>query len=179
MAPPPSVSVSLELSTYSFSQGEEVDLSIIATSHASSPITIFTWPTIFNASLALKRKNFECLDLDTNTPLRLEITKGGKRAGFSFKRGSADEEYCYTLMPEEPIKFTSPFKIINYRGIIPGHRYRFGVHQGEKLEWWAAATKDEVFEASGEPGGRTMYDEEPIELTGINDIEFEIKPAEA
>jgi hypothetical protein len=175
---PPSVSVSLELSSYSFSQGEEVELSITATSHASTPITVFTWPTIFNAPLALKRKNFECLDLDTNTPLKLEITKGGKRSGFVFRHGSADAEYCYTLMPEEPVKFTSPFKIIDYRGITPGHRYRFGVCQGEKIEWWAAGTKDEVLKAPGEPEASAMYDEEPIVLHDVNDIEFEIRPTE-
>jgi len=175
---PPLVSVSLELDSYSFSQGEEVELSITATSHASTPITVFTWPTIFNPSLALRRKNFECLDLDTNTPLNLEKTKGGKRSGFVLRHGSADAEYCYTLMPEEPINFTAPFMIINYRGIVPGHRYRFGVCQGEKIEWWAAGTKDEVLKAPGEPEASAMYDKEPVVLHDVNDLEFEIKPTE-
>jgi hypothetical protein len=175
MAPPPSVSISLAIDKPSFSPGEEVEPSITVTSHASAPITIFTWPTIFNTRLALKRENFECIDLDTETPLNLEITKGGKRGGFTSRRGSNDEKYFYTLMPEEPLKFASPFKIANRAGVIPGHRYRFGVRCGEKLEWWTTGTKEEVLTPPGEPADLAENDDGPIELKGIDDIEFVIK----
>jgi hypothetical protein len=172
---PPVLSVSLALSSSNISAEEEVELSVTVISHASAPITIFTWPTIFNIHLVLKRKNFECIDLDTNTPLDLEITKGGKRGGFTSRRGSSDEKYFYTLLPEKPLKFTSPFKIANRRGLIPGHRYRFGVRRGEKLEWWAAGTKEEVLTLPGEPAGLAKNEDRPIELNNVEDIEFVIK----
>ncbi|GAB7327760.1 hypothetical protein MBLNU13_g11571t1 [Cladosporium sp. NU13] len=75
---PPALSVGLALSSSNFPPSEEVELPVTVISHASAPITIFTWPTILNTRLALRRKNFECIDLDTNTPLNLEITKGEK-----------------------------------------------------------------------------------------------------
>ena len=172
---PPALSVSLALSCSNFSADEEVELSITVTSHASTPITIFTWPTILNTHLALKRKNFECIDLDTNTPLNLEITKGGKRGGFTSRRGSTDEKYFYTLMPEEPLKFASPSNVVNRSGVIPGHRYRFGVGHGEKLEYWTAGTKEEVLTPPGEPAGLAKNSDGPIESNDIDDIEFVVK----
>lgn len=175
---PPVLSVSLALSSSNFSADEEVELSITVISHASAPITIFTWPSILNTRLALKRKNFECIDLDTNAPLNLEITKGGKRGGFTSRSGSSDEKYFYTLMPEEPLKFASPFKIANRAGVIPGHRYRFGVRHGAKLEYWTAGTKDEVLTPPGEPAGLAKNSDGPIELNDVDDIEFVIKAAD-
>lgn len=172
---PPILIVSLALSPSNFSPGEEVELSITVISHASGPITIFTWPTILNIRLALRRKNFECLDLDTKIPLNLEITKGGKRGGFTSRSGSSDEKYFYTLMPEEPLRFTSPFKIANRGEIVPGHRYRFGVRRGEKLEWWTAGTKEEVLTPPGEPAGLAKNEDGPIELNDVDDIEFVVK----
>jgi hypothetical protein len=171
---PPVLSVSLALSSSNFSADEEVELSITVISHASAPVTIFTWPTIFNTRLALKRKNFECIDLDTNTPLNLEITKGGKRGGFTSRRGGTDEKYFFTLLPEEPHEFASPFKIANRAGVIPGHGYRFGVRHGEKLEYWTAGTKEEVLTPPGEPAGLAKNSDGPIELNDIDDIEFTI-----
>jgi hypothetical protein len=173
---PPVLSVSLALSSSKFTADEEVELSITVMSHASIPITIFTWPTIFNTRLALKRKNFECIDLDTDTPFNLEITKGGKRGGFTSRRGSSDEKYFYTLIPEEPLKFTSPFKIANRSGIIPGHHYRFGVSRGEQLEFWTVGTKEEVLTPPGEPAGLEKNDDGPIELNNANHVEFMINP---
>lgn len=172
---PPVLSVSLTLSSSNFSTDEEVELSITVIAHAFAPITIFTWRTIFNTRLALKRKKLKCIDLDTNTPLKLEITKGGKRDGFTSRSSSTDEKYCYTLMPEEALKFTSPFKIANRRGVIPGHRYRFGVRGGSKLEWWTAVTREEVLTPPGEPAGLVKNSNGPIKLNGVDDIEFVIK----
>lgn len=172
------LSVGLALSSSNFSADEEVELSITVISYASAPITIFTWPTILNMRLALRRKNFECIDLDTNTPLNLEITKGGKRGGFTSRSGSTDEKYFYTLMPGEPLKFTSPFKIANRGGAIPAHRYRFGVRRGEKLEWWTAGTKEEVLTPPGEPAGLAKNKDGPIELNDMNDVEFMIKASD-
>ena len=172
---PPALSVSLVLSSSNFSLSEEVELSVTVISHASAPITIFTWPTILNTRLALRRNNFECVDLDTNTPLNLEITKGGKRGGFTSRSGSNDEKYFYTPIPEEPLKFTAPFNIAKSNGVIPGHRNRFGVRRGEKLEYWTTGTKEEVLTPPGEPAGLAKNDNGPIELNKIDDIEFVIK----
>lgn len=78
-------------------------------------------------------------------------------------------------MPEEALKFTSPFKIANRRGLIPGHRYRFGVRGGEKLEWWTAGTRKEVLTPPEEPAGLVKNNKGPIKLNDVDDIEFAIR----
>lgn len=175
MALPPEVSVTFALDPISFLPGEAVELSITVVSHAPTPITIFTWPTIFNIRLALKRKNFECTDLDTNTPLNLETTKGGKRRGFSRTRGNTDEQYYHTLMPGEPLRFTSSFTVANRGDLIPGHRYRFEVNRGEQVGWWRAGTKEEVLAPPGEAAGLDQNGDEPIQISLIADVEFVVK----
>lgn len=84
MSDPPSISVHLAIDPPQFIPGCQPTptLSVTATSHATVPITIFTWGDIFNLSLAQKRKNFTCLDPTTNAPIRMEITKDPKRCGF-------------------------------------------------------------------------------------------------
>lgn len=81
-------------------------------------------------------------------------------------------------MPEEPLKITSPFKIANRGGAIPGHRYRFGVRHGEKLEWWTVGTKEEVLTPPGEPAGLAKNADGPIELNDVDVIEFVIQGGE-
>lgn len=81
-------------------------------------------------------------------------------------------------MPGEPLKFGTPFNIANSDGVIPGHRYRFGVRREEKLEYWTAGTKEEVLTPPGEPAGLAKNGDGPIELTDINDIEFVIKTSD-
>ena len=71
--------------------------------------------------------------------------------------------------------FTSPFKIANTRGLIHGHRYRFGVRRGEKLEWWTAGTREEVLTPPGEPAGLAKNENGPIELSDVDDIEVLIQ----
>ena len=181
---PPSISVTLSIDPPSFSLGTAVDLSITAVSHAQVPITIFTWPTIFNLGLAQRRKNFTCLDVDTNTPVRLEITKGPKRPGFSSELGGRDDAYFHTLEPDKPVTFKEPFKLANRMGehaATPGHRYRFSVREGETVTWWEEGRREDVMGPPEEEGNFFEAGREPIIVDQIDAIEFmvEEKPVES
>ncbi|KAJ9625115.1 hypothetical protein H2203_005070 [Taxawa tesnikishii (nom. ined.)] len=137
---PPSISVKLAIDPPRFAPGsseEPPSVSLTATSHASQPITIFTWPTIFNLALSQKRNNFTCLDLTSNTPLRLELTKGPQRSGFSRAKDGPDDVFFQTLDPETPVTFRAAFKLAHRTtegrdAIVEGHRYRFGVREGRQ-----------------------------------------------
>lgn len=75
-------------------------------------------------------------------------------------------------MPAEPLKFTTPFKIANRGGVIPG------VRRGEKLEYWTAGTKEEVLMPPGDPAGLAKNEDGPIELNDVDDIDFVIKASD-
>ncbi|KAF2239303.1 hypothetical protein EV356DRAFT_572743 [Viridothelium virens] len=180
---PPSISVSLSIDPPSFSPGAAVNLTVTAVSHAWTPITIFTWPSIFNLDLAQKWANFTCVDLNTAIPLHLELTKGPKRPGFSRELGGRDDAYFCTLEPEESVTFQASFKLASRttegpHAIVPGHRYRFGVREGENVEWWRAGKREDVMSRPGEESGLGDASGMPIVLYPVEAIEFEIKEQE-
>jgi hypothetical protein len=180
MPPPPTLTTTLSLSPPIFSPNDQVTLTLTTTSHATSPITVFTHPTILNPSLAQKRKNFTCTDLTINKPINLEITKGPKRSAFSRSLGSSDEQYFHTLLPGEPVKFSAPFKVANREGVVPGRRYRLGVSAEEQVAWWREGTKEEVLAPAGEEAGLEQDDDYgPIDLSGVETVEFEVREADA
>lgn len=98
MSSPPPISVQLAINPPQFIPGSlpEPTLSVTATSHATEPITIFTWGTIPNLPLAQRCKNFTCLDLTANT-LRMETTKGPRRGMVLRVLGSPDDRFFATL----------------------------------------------------------------------------------
>ncbi|KAI9038341.1 uncharacterized protein KD926_010877 [Aspergillus affinis] len=187
MSPASSISISLEVDPPRFpphrnKRTQSPSISVRAVSHATAPITIFTWPTIFNLALAQRRDNFECFDITADAPVRVNLTKGPKRRGFSRERGGHDDRFFCTLLPETPVVFVDSFKVANR--VLPdhdetsvlqsGHRYTYAVREGEAMTWWGWGTKDEVMapsdqpEALGEPSGG------PIDLQPIA-VEFEVE----
>lgn len=72
---PPSIAVTLALNPPNFKLGTDVELSVTAVSNATYPITIFTWPTVFNPELALRRGNIVGVDQDTGMKLPLDDIK--------------------------------------------------------------------------------------------------------
>ncbi|KAL9095586.1 MAG: hypothetical protein Q9165_002018 [Trypethelium subeluteriae] len=171
---PPSISVSLSIDPPSLALSTVVNLTVTAVSHASTPITVFTWPSIFNLDLAQKRANFTCVDLNT----------GPKRPGFSRELGGRDDAYFCTLEPEELVRFKAPFKLASRMGegphaVVPGHRYRFGVREGESVKWWRAGKREDVMSRPGEQSGLGDADGMPIVLYPVEAIEFEVKEQEA
>lgn len=174
---PPSISATLALDPPNFKEGEAVELSITAVSHASGPITILTYSTVFNVPLAQRLRgfggNFHCVDLDTNTPLRLQTDACHMREPICHKLDDSDSQYFHTLHPGEAYKFSGPC-VVPHRELVPGHRYRLSVSEEEEVEWWREGTKEEVLESPGhelpdrmlEPSG------EPIILNHVEPIEF-------
>ena len=180
----PTISVSLSMEPPTLSEGATVNLSVIAVSHAPIPITIFTWPTIFNLNLAQKRANFTCVDLNTNESVRLELTKGPKRPGFSRMLGGRDDAWFQTLKPNEPLTFQGPFQLAfrandQLKGLVPGHRYRFGVREGETIEWWREGRKEDVMSPPREESSLEGASGRPIVFDPIEAIEFEVNECEA
>ncbi|KAI9930812.1 hypothetical protein ASPWEDRAFT_182773 [Aspergillus wentii DTO 134E9] len=179
----PSISVQLSIHPPRFTPGSQPppSLSITATSHATQPITIFTWPEIFNLALAQRRKNFTCLNLTTNTAIRLETTKGPKRTAFSQASGGRDDKAFVTLEPEIPVTFTDSFKLGIAQGercrVEPGHRYRFGVNEGEEIWWWQYGRKEDVMK-SPDSAGMDEPSGLPIALDNVAPVEFEVEGSE-
>jgi hypothetical protein len=183
----PSISIKLAIEPSSFLPGDAVEISITALSHAPTPITIFTWPNVFNLKLAQKRADFKCVDLDTGEPLFMELTKGPKRAGFSHERGSPDDKFHLTLEPGQPLKISESFGLavrpIDGRySVTPGHRYAFEVRQGEQVDWWREWRREDVLVPPGQSG---QIDESgplggasggPIVLSTAGPVEFEVLP---
>jgi hypothetical protein len=181
----PSISIKLAIEPSSFLPGDAVEISITALSHAPTPITIFTWPNVFNLKLAQKRANFKCVDLDTGEPLFTELTKGPKRAGFNHERGSPDDKYHLTLEPGQPLKISHPFGLAirptdGRHAVTPGHRYAFEVRQGEQVDWWREGRREDVLVPPGEVDqiGESASGESII-LDTAGPIEFTVLPAKA
>jgi hypothetical protein len=177
---PPSISITLAINPPSFAPGAAVELSITAVSNASTPITIFTWPNIFNLRLAQKRANFKCVDRDTGEPLSMEITKGPKRPGFSHKRGGIDDEYHLTLEPGQPLSVKESFALAKRptggrHSTTPGHRYAFDVRHGEQVDWWREGRREDVLLAPGQ-SDRSLHEAggEPIVLKIAGPVEFTV-----
>lgn len=154
----------------------------MATSHASEPITIFTWHTIFNLRLAQRRKNFICTDLTTGSPLQLESTKGPKRPQFSFALGGRDDDYFITLEPQKPMVITHRFlrsvALEGDRAFLPGHKYRLEVREDEEAEWWRYGMKEDVMSPPGQfvaKEGCEHASGPPIKLGPIAPVEFEVE----
>ena len=111
--------------------------------------------------------------------MHLEVTKGPKRAGFSRELGGRDDVYFCTLEPGKPVIFQGSFKLASRMSdgshtIAPGHRYRFGVREGEKIEWWREGRKEDVMSPSGEASGLGDAGGKPIDVDAVA-VEFEVK----
>lgn len=176
----PVISVGIAITPTTVTLNEPCFLTVSATLSSAypSPITIYTWPTVFNLGLALRRKNFFCVDLsDNSTPIRLETTKGGKRSGhISRKLGSGHDQYFHTLEPGQTVDFTGPFMLPSRQRetLVAGHRYRFGVNQGERVDRWLLGTRAEVLSAPWEDEPPREWRNENVELVVRDPIEFDV-----
>ncbi|KAF5000372.1 hypothetical protein FGRMN_1840 [Fusarium graminum] len=181
----PVVSVSLSINPPTFARGSvsppSATISITAILHASEPITIFTWHTIFNLGLAQRRKNFICTDLTTGSPLQLETTKGPKRPQFSFALNGCDDRYFLTLEPEVPITITHRFLrsagLEGDRVLTPGHKCLLEVRADEEAEWWRYGRKEDVMSPPGQftsKEGGEHANGPPIKLGHVIPVEFEV-----
>ncbi|KAG9656981.1 hypothetical protein KCU95_g11873, partial [Aureobasidium melanogenum] len=183
----PTISTTLSLSSQIYVE-QQTTLTITLNLTAPAPITIFTWPGIFNPQLALRRRNFTLHDMSTKppTPIHLEITKGPKRPGFSRRKNNSDEKYYVTLYPGVDLEIQYPFLIMhrNMPGTgLPrfqvGHRYRFGItDEGKVKSWWWGTRDDVLLDDDDEPydDDEAARGESPIDIRA-EPIEFVVKEA--
>lgn len=173
----PTISVRLALSPESVTLGAPCSIILSTTLTYPTPITIYTWPTVFNLDLSQRRKNFWCIDLSNNDePVRLETTKGGKRSGWiSRVLGDFDDQYFVTLEPGKTVDIIAQFTFTKRldNPLVAGHRYRFGFSNGECVANWMHGTRDEVMLP---PGDRSPMDRggPVIVLDTGPPIEFEV-----
>lgn len=124
---PPSMSVTVALDATVLKEDEAVELSVTIVSHASSSITILEYSTILDIREAQKRRrpsaNFQCIDLDTDKPVRLQDRICGRFDNISHKMDDSDSQYFHTLQPEVSHKFNDQC-LVALRELIPGHRCR-------------------------------------------------------
>jgi hypothetical protein len=114
----------------------------------------------------------------------MELTKGSKRPGFSRRQGAIDDAHFHTLVPGQPLKLSGPLLIARRstegsRAIIPGHRYQFGVRDGEKVAWWREGSREEVMSPPDEPADLGNASGYPIALSVLGPVEFTTPSTEA
>jgi hypothetical protein len=128
------------------SLNDNSSLVITATLDHAEPVTIYTWPSIFNTDLAQRRYNFFCADLSDDKPVKLSY-ENAKRSGFVNRQiGGNDDQYMVTFYPGVPRTFTDGFvpAARRDRPLKPGHRYRFGINR-PLLSWqWIRGTRDDI-----------------------------------
>ncbi len=154
-------------------------ITITAILHASQPITVLSWHNIFYLQLNQERANFVCQDLTSDQILHTELTKGPRRSGISMKKGSNDGKYYHTLEPETPAVFTAASVLASRvkHGdpvLVAGHRYRYGLREGEGIKWWWYGTKEEVLEGPGESAGYRQPSGDFIDFGIVEPVEFDV-----
>lgn len=181
------ITVGIAITPAPITLGQPCDLTLSATLSPShpTPITIYTYPNIFNLPFAIQRENFYCLDLtSSNRPLFLQLTKGGRRKGHvKRKLGTPHAQHFLTLHPGQTIHLTTPFRPAtnDQDPLVPGHRYRFGINERETLKFgaWLRGTREEVLAAPGEEESPDGWAKDRIELRLPEPIEFEVVGAES
>lgn len=186
----PSVAVAMAISpsTYSHADGEDAvpNLSISATldSAAAGSVTLQTWPTIFNPSLALKRRNFTARDISQEPPksINLEITKGPKRPGFQRRKGSDDEKFYLTLHPGQEIRIADqPLNIVKrVKDDAPifqaSHTYSLELSdEGKEVRtWWWGTADDVLDEVDGPPKDVSSIEGKGAIILSTDPVQFDI-----
>lgn len=175
----PIVLVELSLDPITIKPGSDCSISLTTTLDYPTPITIFTWPTIFNLKLSQMRWHFYCIDLsDNDKPIQLNVENPGKRGGgISRQRGGPHDRYFVTFQPGDPIIFTEKFDLAtrqHHERPKPGHQYRFGINRSRlPLSWvWVHGTREDVLTEQQE----LLRDHEQSQIViRADDVEFEVE----
>lgn len=155
--------------------GEAASLTVTATLHHSSPVTIFIWGTIFDTNLAYTQ-GFRCTDLTSNATIGVCRAKK-KRAPFSSELEGSDDVYFQTLEPGETTVFTGSFDLAEreHHGehvLMLGHRYRLEPKVGHVVTLWWHGRKEDVMSPAGQRAPLKEPDGPPIMLAGDVRAEF-------
>jgi hypothetical protein len=139
----PRISIKLALEPAEFALGDDLPtFKLTATSHATEPITVFTWNTILALRLSQLRGSFTCFDLTAQKEVVLNSSTTCRKYGFDRTEGGGHDKYFVTLEPGVPYTFTHPFEL-GPGNWIEGHRYRCVVEDGEHIwNWWYGRRED-------------------------------------
>ena len=201
--PPPSISLDFALSpeVCSLTEDSEIPtLTITITSHATQPITVFTWGTFLHPDRALANMVYHIIDVDTKQRVYIPI-EHVRRNAFRRRMGHPDQKFFWTLYPGEPRVVTDTFYVATlwrrrtdqagriiqretrpYNGeemrtfLEPGHRYTFGKPQAGFM-WWRWGTQAENLEPPDAPPGDCglEWSEPYLKITDIKQAQIEIR----
>ncbi|KAL8686619.1 MAG: hypothetical protein Q9224_005389, partial [Gallowayella concinna] len=109
-AAPPEISIALSLNptTYHFSNPTPPELCLTMTSNSDKPLTIFTFHKILNPHLALAQRRFIITDL-TEAVEVMQTNIKLQRPAFSRMRGHPDEKYYLEIIPGLPTLVSTAF----------------------------------------------------------------------
>ena len=96
---PPSVTATMSLGTSQILEGLAIEFSISISSHASTPITIWIWPTMLctnRPQRSVQDSTYTLTHLDTNTSVPTEEMFHTEQRGFVHH----EDRYFHTLQPE-------------------------------------------------------------------------------
>jgi len=93
--------------------------------------------------------------------------------GFQHYRGSYDDKHHLTLNPDVPRTFEHPFTISTKPKLQAGHRYAFGLAEGQGIGWWCWGTKAEVLREKIEP--RPVSETRRIVFEPVAPVEFVVE----
>jgi hypothetical protein len=188
---PPSIAVTLALKPPSFKLGTDVELSATAVSKATYPITIFTWPSVFNLKLALRRGNFVGADQGTGMKLALDEVQF-MRDGYDHTLGGRDDEYHVTLEPGQPMRFNHSLYLADVdvpascqyvlpegrAELLPGHQYLLDIRKDyyDSYVWWKKGRKEDVLDLPGQERGGYEADGKHLVLSLDEPVEFKVLP---
>jgi hypothetical protein len=102
------LTLSLSPSTHSFSSPLPPTITMTLLSHASHPITFFTWNTPLHIQHILSNNGITITDLTTNTPVKTSRIMI-QRIAIKRIKGSYDEKLFPTLEPGVPATFSRAF----------------------------------------------------------------------
>jgi hypothetical protein len=201
--PPPNISLEFAIFPEIHSLTEDSEspvLTITITSHATQPITIYTWATYLHLQRAMAHMVYHIVDVDTKQRVYRPI-EHVQRQPARRRMGCPHETYFRTLYPEEPQVITQTFHLASlwrrraelagrispkestvYKGLEmrnflePGHRYTFGCPNAG-IKWWRWGTKSENLEPVGAaPENCGMGWSEPrLAITDIKEGRVEIR----
>lgn len=202
--PPPKISLEFAFSQEIHSLTEDSEspvLTIKITSHATQPITIYTWCTYLHPARAMAHMVYHIVDADTKQRVYRPI-EHVRRYPPRRRVGSPDEPFFWTLYPEEPQVTTQTFHLANlwrrraelagqissrestvYKGVEmrnflePGHRYTLSCPNAG-IQWWRWGTKSENLEPAGAPPENCGmgWSEPRLAITEIKEARIEIRP---
>lgn len=160
---PPSIGVELAISPPSFRLSDRVRLLVTAISNASEPITIYTWPNIFNPEVAQTGGSLVAFDKDIHEELKMH-PMDVKLGPVNFTLGSDDDRFFVTLEPGKPSSVIyTPF-LYGFE-TLPGHRYLVDLQETDNVGWWKRERKEDVLNLPGKDRGAHIPDGKLILLS--------------